>query len=193
MLDFVKVRSKELSFAELCQDLTVANLRQLTDEMIDFQLNLIKDCVDADVVFLPEDPDAFDSYAEDEAEANIAWTLGHVIVHTTASAEENAAQAANLARGVPVDGRMRYEVPWETVSTIEQLRQRLEESRRMRQSFLNAWPDVPHLENTFKPNHPKATPRTPIMQFVGGLAHDDSHLNQIADIVRQAQAARTNS
>jgi hypothetical protein len=188
VLDFNKIRNKELTLAELCQDLSVDDLRRLTDEMIDAQLNLIAVATDADVVFTPEDPDAQDRYAESEAEVNLPWSLGHVIVHVTASSEESAAQAANLARGVKIEGRMRYEVPWEMVTRMDQLRQRLEESRRIRQAFLNTWPDVPHLENTYTPNYPKARPRNPIMQFVGGLAHDDAHLGQIAEILRQARA-----
>ena len=190
MLDFDKVRNKELTMVELCQDLTVNDLRYLTNEMIDTQLSLIQGAVDEDVIFLPVDPEAHDSNAETEAEVNLAWTLGHVIVHTTASAEENAAQAANLARGVAIEGRMRYETPWETVSTVRQLHHRLEESRRMRLAFLDVWPDEPHMENTYTPNYPKAKPRNPVIQFAGGLAHEDSHLAQIKEIMRQATTAR---
>jgi hypothetical protein len=190
MLDFSKVRNKEMTMADLCQNLTLTDLHRHTDEMIDTQITLIAAAADADVVFVPVDPEAHDSYAENEAEINIAWTLGHVIVHVTASSEESAAQAASLARGVAVEGRMRYETPWETVVTVQQLHQRLEESRRIRHAFLNAWPDKPHMEKTYTPNYPKAKPRTPVMQFAGGLAHDDSHLAQIGEIMRQALAAR---
>jgi hypothetical protein len=190
MLNFAKVRNKEITLAELCRELTVHDLHRLTDEMIDTQIGLIAEAVDADVVFVPIDPEANDSYAENSEEVNLAWTLGHVIVHATASSEETAAQAANLARGVAVAGRMRYETPWETVRTIEQVRSRLEESRRIRHAFLNTWPDQPHMENTYTPNYPYAKPRNPIVQFVSGLSHDDAHLEQIKDILRQAGAVR---
>ena len=190
MLDFNKVRNKELTMAELCQGLTIDDLRHHTQEMIDLQFKLISEAVDADVVFVPVDPEAHDSYAENEDDVSIAWTLGHVIVHVTASSEESAAQAANLARGVAVEGRMRYETPWEKVTTVKQIHQRLEESRRIRLAFLDAWPDVPHMDNTYTPNYPKAKPRTPVMQFAGGLAHDDSHLLQIKEIMRQALESR---
>jgi len=192
MLDFSKVQRKELSLDELCKDLTVPDLHRLTDEMIDKQLDLIHEATDADVVFIPEDPKAYDSFAEDEADVNLAWTLGHVMVHVSASSEESAAIAANLARGVPVEGRMRYETPWETVSTIEQVRQRMEESRRIRHAFLNAWPDQPLLETTITPKYPGATPRNAVVQFAGGLRHDNSHLDQIRDIMEQAKAHRSN-
>jgi len=190
MLDFTPVRNKEITLAELCQGLTVPDLHRLTDEMVDTQLALIAASTDGDVVFVPDDPEAHDTFASVEAEVNLAWTLGHVIVHTTASSEESAAIAANLARGVAVENRMRYETPWESVTTVSQLHQRLEESRRMRHAFLDAWPDRPDLENTYIPYPAKPKPRNAVMQFVSGLSHDDSHLGQIKNILQQAQAAR---
>lgn len=99
MLDLTRVRSKEMTFAELVADLTVRDLRDLTNEMIDFQLDLLAECTDADVVFVPQDPEANDPYAADTADAEIAWTVGHLVVHVTASSEESAALAAEMARG----------------------------------------------------------------------------------------------
>jgi hypothetical protein len=150
MLDFTPVRNKELSIERLCAQLSVQDLRRLTDEMVDTMLALIGGCCDADVVFVPDDPEAEDTYASDPDETFLPWTLGHVIVHTTASSEESAFLAAELARGVPQrEGRSRYEVPWQSMTTIEQCRQRLEESRRMRLASLDLWPAPPHLENLF--------------------------------------------
>jgi len=190
LLDFDPVLTREISFNELVADLTIEELRDLTNDMIDTMLDLIADCADVDVVFVPEDPDADDSYAVDEAEANIAWTLGHVIVHTTASSEESAALAAELARGVEYHGRSRSEVPWQTVTTIEQCRLRLEESRRMRLASLEMWPDEPHLNNRHMP-YRFVGELNAIGYFVTGLFHDDSHLAQISNIVEQARAARS--
>ena len=65
MLDFKAVKQKEISFAELVSDLSPDDLRDLTHEMVDKMQDLIRDCVDKDVVFEPKDPDAYDSYAED--------------------------------------------------------------------------------------------------------------------------------
>jgi hypothetical protein len=189
MLDFSRVRSKDITMAELCAGLTPEDLRRLTHEMIDAQLALISQCTDADVVFVPSDPQAHDEAAATAEETSIAWTLGHVIVHVTASSEESAALAAELARGVAFHGRSRWEVPWPTVTTIAQCRARLEESRRMRLASLEMWPDQPRLDNTYQAweNGPHINT---IERFVRGLSHDDSHLAQIAEIVRQAQAAR---
>ncbi|HSN76916.1 MAG TPA: GNAT family N-acetyltransferase [Anaerolineae bacterium] len=189
MLDFTPVRNKSLTIDQLCADLGVDELRRLTHEMVDTMLALIANCTDAEVVFVPEDPQAEDTYAIDPSEVFLPWTLSHVIVHTTASSEESAFLAAGLARGVPYsEGRSRYEVPWRTVTTVEQCRQRLEESRRMRLASLNLWPDPPHLDNLF-PTRSGARYNA-IARFVLGLWHDDSHLAQIAEIVRQANEAR---
>ncbi len=190
LLDFDPVLTREISFNELVADLTIEDLRELTNDMIDTMLDLIAGCADADVVFVPEDPDADDSYATDDAEQNIAWTLGHVIVHTTASSEESAALAAELARGVEYHGRSRSEVPWQTVTTIAQCRHRLEESRRMRLASLDMWPDEPYLDNRHMP-YRFVGELNAIGYFVTGLFHDDGHLEQISNIIQQAQAART--
>jgi hypothetical protein len=186
MLDFAPVRDKTITIDQLCAGLTVDGLRRLTGEMVDAMLGLIAGCTDADAVFTPDDPEAEDTYASDPDEVSLAWTLGHVIVHTTASSEEAAFLAAELARGVPYrEGRSRHEVPWQSVTTIEQCRHRLEESRRMRLASLDLWPDPPHLDNFFTTR--SGARYNAIVRFVFGLSHDDSHLGQIAEIVRQAR------
>lgn len=138
---------------ELVAGLGPHDLRRLTNEMIDDMLAAIGGCTYVDVVFVPVDPEANDPYADNAADAELAWTLGHVIVHTTASAEESAALATVLARGAAIHGRSRYETPWQTVTTIAQCRQRLEESLRMRRlASLAMWPDPPHLDNCYAPS-----------------------------------------
>ncbi|KPL86949.1 DinB family protein [Ardenticatena maritima] len=185
---FAPVNRGEQSLAERVAELTRDDLREMTNRMIDAMLALIADCTDADVVFVPHDPNAYDPFAPEE-EQTAAWTLGHVIVHTTASAEEAAFIAAELARGVPYHGRSRYEVPWQTMRTIAQCRHRLEESRRMRLATLDVWPDEPHLDNTYVP-FDMAGELNAVGAFVVGLWHDSDHLGQIEEIVRQARAAR---
>ncbi len=184
-LDFTPVRERRLTLTELTADLTPADLRDLTNSMIDAMLDAIADCRDEHVTFLPDDPHAYDPHAANPNDIYTPWTLGHVIVHTTASAEEAAFLAAELARGVPNHGRSRYEVPWQTITTIAQCRQRLEASRRMRLASLDLWPDPPHLEVTHTP-FPFGSPLNAIAYFVLGLWHDDEHLGQIREIVRQA-------
>ena len=189
MLDFQSVRERKTKLVDLAIGLTKDDLRRLTNEMIDTQLKLIADCTDADVVFQPVDPGAKDDAAATEAEKEIAWTLGHVIVHGTASSEEAAFLAAEMARGVVNHGRSRSEVNWTTVTTIAQCRARLEESRRMRLAAIEMWPDKPNTELHFEP-FPTAGQRNCFAQFIGGLSHDDSHVAQVAEVVRQAKTAR---
>jgi hypothetical protein len=192
MLDFARVRAKECTMQEMSQGLTRDDLRRVTNEMIEIELGLIATCTDADVVLVPEDPEANDSFAAAPDEIKIAWTLGHVIVHVTASAEETAFVAAEMARGVPQrEGRSRAEVPWQSITSIAQCRRRLEESQRMRLATLDVWPDEPHLDNLFR-WRPDGPAYDPIARFLQGLNHEHSHLAQIAEIVRQAKAARVN-
>ena len=168
---------------------TRADLERLTETMIAAMREAIAECQDADVTFVPEDPQANDTFASDASVVNLAWTLGHVIVHTTASAEEAAFSAAEMARGVERAGRTRYEIPWESVTTIAECRARLAESRRMRLASLDLWPDPPHLETEFRYN-PESKPLDAYARFAGGLRHDNSHIDQIREIVRQARAQR---
>ncbi|GHO45868.1 DinB family protein [Ktedonospora formicarum] len=152
MLDFSSVKNGSKTFAELAAGLTKADLYHLADEIVDTIQEIIADAVDADVVFVPDDPQANDAFGKPE-EVHLAWTLGHVIVHTTASSEEAASLALVLARDLPVEGRSRYEVYWKTITNVAQIRQRLEESRHMCKSMLDAWPNEPHLDVTFM--HPR--------------------------------------
>jgi len=189
MLDFAAVRRGEKTINDLAAGLSVADLRALTHEMVDHQLAQIANATDADVVFVPSDPNADDPYAADEADRNISWTLGHLIVHVTASSEEGAFLAAEMARGVAREGRSRSEIPWQSVTTIAQCRGRLEESRRMRLASLDIWPDEPYLDLTVA-GRPGTPPINAVGRFLRGLSHDASHLEQIDEVVRQAQAAR---
>lgn len=189
MLDFNLVRNREKTMQQLADGLTIDDLRRLTNEMIDTMLGYIADSADEDVQAPIADPEANDTFAGTPEVVGLAWTLGHVIVHTTASAEESAALAAELARGVEFHGRSRSEVAWETVTTIAQCRARLEESRRMRLASLAMWPDQPYLENTYEP-YASMGQINAVGRFIAGLSHDDSHLGQIERLAREARALR---
>ncbi len=184
MLDFAKVRQGEQPLADLARDLSPADLHRLTDEMIDTVLAIIAEATAADVVFVPEDPAAYDT-AGISAEINLPWTLGHVILHTTASSEESAALASTLARGIEVEGRSRYEPDWSTIRGVAQVRERLEESRRMRHAFLDTWPSQPHLDVIYTA-FTKYGPLNAPARFLLGLMHEDEHLEQLREILRQA-------
>jgi hypothetical protein len=108
VIDFEPMRRKEVSLQELSEGLSREDLANLTQEMCEEQLVLIADAEDGDFVFVPSDPDANDIFAASAEDVGLSWTLGHVIVHATASSEESAALALVLARGLPVEGRSRY-------------------------------------------------------------------------------------
>jgi hypothetical protein len=185
MIDFTPIREKNVTWSEFATKFTKQDLIDQTNSLIDKILELISSCTDADVVFVPDDPDAEDPLAENPEDVNLSWNLGHVIVHLNASAEESAFLAAELARGVEVESRRsRWEVPWETVTTIEQCRGYLKESRRMLLASLEMWPDEPHLENYYETK--SGIKVTPILRFLFGQSHADSHLGQIEEIVNQA-------
>lgn len=189
MADLHLLQEEEFIISSLRGALSRSELREMTNQMIDQIQSLISGCQDSDVIFLPDDPEAYDPAAQDERDLYIAWTLGHVIVHTTASAEESAALAAELARGVPYRGvRSRYEIPWQEMKRISQCQERLEESRRMRLASLDMWPDRPHLTNSYK-NSWFPGPINATVQYLLGIRHEYTHLEQIAEIINQSRKA----
>jgi DinB superfamily len=189
MLNFDAFRNKQISLAELVAPLGLNDLRDLTHEMVGQMEALLENGRETDVAFQPVDPAAHDRFATQPDDLTLPWTLGHIIAHTTATSEESAAVAAELARGVPFHGRSRFEVPWQTLTTLSACRQRLAESRRMRLASLEMWPTAPHLDNLAEiiPSWP---PLNAPGRFVLGLMHDDSHLAQMGEVLRQAEAAR---
>jgi hypothetical protein len=188
MIDFSPVRDGHLDLGDLALGLTTADLARASQAFTSDLLVRLESAEDADLTFVPQDPEANDSFADDSAEVNLAWTLGHVIVHLTASAEEAAFLAAELARGVEPHGRSRYEVPWPTLTTIAAGRARIQESQRMLEASLDSWPDEPHLDIAFTTS--RGTTRNAPARFLGGLLHTDAHLEQVSDILGQARAAR---
>src|SRR5436305_1673641 len=102
--------------------------------------------------------------------------------------------ALNLRRGCHFLHRVfsRYEVPWRSVHTIDQVRHRFEESRSMRMAMLDAWPVEPHLEVTYSISS-RFGPYNATTRFLMGLYHDDDHLGQLREIMRQVREARSSS
>jgi hypothetical protein len=174
-IDIPAVIEKRRTLIEETAGISVGDLAGLTSELYDRLTEATAGIDDTEVVFVPDDP------AEDGAPG---WTLGHVIVHLTAGLEENAAQGATLARGAEITGRPRYETPWEEVTTAAQVRQRLNESRRQTHAFLDAWPDAPHLANTYE--HPYFGPVNAVGFHILGINHGKGHLAQLEEIQRQA-------
>ena len=194
MIDFSPMRDGEVSFIDYAAQvrLGTAELRALSDESIDFLLGLLDGLSDADIVFAPDDPEADDPFAVD-GEETIGWNFGHLIAHVTASSEEGAALSSLLARGVPASERPRYETPWRDITTVAQVRQRLEESQRMRNAYLETWPDTPLLD-VVRVVSERFTARFGEMNapaaFLFALSHEVGHYEQIEEVKRQALGAR---
>src|SRR3979411_2617320 len=100
VIDFGPLNRGEASLQGLTDGLDRDDLARLTNEMCDLQLGGLEGGVDADVVTVPEDPDANDTFAASPEDVGLSWTLGHVVVHATASSEESAALALVLAPGL---------------------------------------------------------------------------------------------
>ena len=194
MIDFSPMRDGQLSYLEYAaqENIGPAELRSLSDESVDFLLSLLENLTDSDVVFDPDDPGADDPFAV-AGEEHIGWNFGHLIAHVTASSEEGAALSSLLARGIPASERPRYETPWRDITTVPQVRQRLEESRRMRNAYLETWPDAPLL-HVVRDISERFTARFGEMNapaaFLFGLSHEVGHYEQIEEVKRQALAAR---
>lgn len=185
MIDFSAVFSGQRKIGELAADVTLAELKAADTQQIDEMVGLVRDLSDAQAVFVASDP---------AAEGGIGWNVAHLIAHVTASSEENAAVSSILARGIdyPFEPRLRAEVDWTTLTTTAACLQRLEESRRMRQGYLSAWPDQPRLD-THRALPPAFAERVGSINAVGavllGLIHEAGQFAQLRDIVAQAKAA----
>lgn len=197
MIDFAPMQNGDISYMDYAgrHAIGAAALREISDKSINYLLSLLDGLTDADIVFMPEDPEAEDPFAV-AGEEEIGWTFGHLIAHVTASSEEAAAFSSMLARGVPASERPRYETPWRDIETVAQVRQRLEESRRMRNAYLQTWPDSPLLD-VLRQVSERFTARFGGMNapaaFLFGLSHEVGHYDQIAEVKRQALAARSNA
>ncbi len=194
LIDFSPLANREVSALEFARQFTLADLRAATHSYIDAMHAIIQDASDAEVVFQPLDPDAHDPFAV-AGEEKLAWNLGHLVAHVTASSEEGAAFSALLAQGVQLHDeslRLRYETPWREMTTVAKARQRLEESRRIRLAYLAAWPDAPHLD-VFRPRSARFVQRFGQMNapaaYLFGLWHEDGHLAQMREVRRQAREA----
>lgn len=194
LIDFSRVDSGELTMYQLTQslNLSVADLRAATHTSLDAIVSIIADSGDAHLTFAPHDPDANDEFAPPELQ-HIGWNAAHIVLHVTASAEEGAAVASVLARGIPYvrEPRLRYEPAWQSVTTRAQVLARIEESRRMRLGYLDTFPDAPHLD-VFQDLSEKFTERFGVMnapaRFLFGLKHEYAHLDQLREALRQARA-----
>jgi len=185
MLDYQSVRDQKISLHNLVKSLTRDDLRRELNEMVDEIQHRIAEATDADVVHEPVDPEADDPHAV-PGEEKLPWTLGHVIVHLTATFEEAASISQELARGVEYHGRSRWEYPFRRARTIAFCRARLEESRRMSLASLDMWPDAPQLYNTYS-LMVGSPPYNAVSRFALGLKHAYDHLEHISKLLQHSK------
>jgi len=170
----------QITFAEVLEGIDYKEFPGVAEELYNEIETIIAGASDGAVSFTPKDP-----ALQDPGEAG--WTLGHVIVHLTAGLEELSAMAAMQARGVSPEGRLRYEIPWETVTTAAQVNHRMTESRRIVKAFFGGWPDEPHFETT-RVAIPQLGPMNCNATFMLGLMHTKGHLEQLREIMGQAKS-----
>ncbi|MBX3013122.1 MAG: DinB family protein [Caldilineaceae bacterium] len=185
MIDFTLVANGTKKLSELAETVGLEELQETTNAQIDEMVVLIRNLSDSEVCFVAADP---------EAEGGIGWNVGHLIAHVTASSEENAAVSSILARGIdyPFEPRLRSEVDWQTLTTTALCLQRLEESRRIRLAYLNAWPDQPRLDRyRALPDAFAAMvgPLNAVGSGLLGLVHEVGQFAQLRDIIAQARQA----
>lgn len=191
LIDFTSVRGDRARIAEFSEQFTLADLRAWVSRYVNATREIVDSVTDADLFYLPHDPDANDTFATNEDEKFIGWSLAHLVLHVTASAEEGATFTSLLARGIAlaVGTRTRWEKDWKLVTTRAEIEQRLAECERLCLSYLSAVPDNPHLD-VFR-NMPEKLSHLRI-NAVGALLfslmHWDEHLPQFRQVADQARA-----
>ncbi len=190
LIDFSPVNDGQIKLYDFAQALSIDDLRAATNASLDTILAILGSADDAQMTFIPNDPNADDEHAPPE-ERYQGWSLAHLVVHVTATSEEASAYSAILARGIsyPREPRLRYETDWHTVKTRASVVQRLEESRRIRLAALAMWPDLPHLDTQREVSEnyvAKLGVSNAKSAFIAGLKHEHAHHAQIEATAKQA-------
>ena len=176
-IDLTPVYAGKIAYSDILRDLHHVDLYRLTDDLFVSLESQLASATDAAVLFIPHDPAASDPVEQ-------GWTLGHVVAHLTATLEEAATVAVLLARGVSVEQRLRFETPWEQLSSLQLVLARLQECRRICRALLDAWPDEPHLDITMT-LIPLIGPMIAIGFYVLGISHGQEHLPQLDEVLHQ--------
>ncbi len=189
LINFQPVYNKEKTLGDLASQYSNADLHAALNSYVDFTIQIINSVSDEQALYIPPDPDANDPYATTEAEHHVGWSLVHLVMHVTASAEEAAAFSSILARGIAIGGRLRSERDWRQVTTCAEAVARLEECRRMCLAYLGTWPDQPDLTTVriMPENMSWMKPNAPI-QFLAGLMHWQAHVEQFQQVAEHAHS-----
>src|SRR5258708_31685287 len=141
LINFQPVYNKEKTLGDLASQYSNADLHAALNSYVDFTIQIINSVSDEQALYIPFDPGANDPYATTEAERHVGWSLVHLVMHVTASAEEAAAFSSILARGIAIGGRLRSERDWRYVATCAEAVARLEECRRICLAYPGTWAD----------------------------------------------------
>src|SRR5258708_4693143 len=201
-----RILEGKTSYADVVRDVRPVDLRMKTEQFFDAVQSIIAEATDAAVMLVPVDHEAQSApetameiiaaregrWVRGEEDASegvkLGWTLSQVVAHVTAILEDGMACAAMLARGVRLEGRLLYEVPWKSMTKASHVQARVRESRRICLALLDAWPDQPHLETTVI-RIPEIGPLNAIGIGMSGIFHGPMHLDQLREIIRQAKKA----
>jgi hypothetical protein len=189
LIDFQPVFKKEKTLIDLANEYSHAGLGDALNSYVDVTLQIINSVSDEQAQYIPFDPEADDPHAATEADRHIGWSLIHLVMHVTATAEEAAAFSSILARGIAIGGRLRRWRNWRAVTTCAETVARLEECRRMCLAYLATWPDRPDLstKRTMPEDFKWPGPNAPI-SFLAGLMHWHKHIEQLQQVAEQARA-----
>jgi hypothetical protein len=189
LINFQPIYNGEKSLGDLAGEFSNADLVAALNSYVDFTIEVIESVDDTQVTHIPHDPDADDPYAASDADRHAGWSLVHLVMHVTASAEEAAAFSSILARGIAIGGRLRSEQDWRQVTTCAGTVARLEECRRICLAYLATWPDRPDVTTVrIMPEHLTwMKPNAPV-SFLAGLMHWHKHVNQFRTVAEQARS-----
>jgi hypothetical protein len=189
LIDFQPVFQKEKTLLDLANEYDHADLGAALNSYVDFTLQIINGVGDEQATYIPYDSHADDPHALAKADRHIGWSLVHLVMHVTATAEEAAAFSSILARGIAIGGRLRSERNWREVTTCAEAVARLEECRRMCLAYLATWPDRPDLATVriMPENLSWMKPNAPI-SFLAGLLHWHKHIEQFQQVAEQVRA-----
>lgn len=180
LVQFETIHNKEQTLGDLAGQCGVSDLRETLNSYVERTVGIIGGLTDQQVILIPYDPAADDPYAASKEERHVGWSLAHVVLHVTASAEEAAAFSSILARGIAIGGRLRHECDWRQITKTAELVSRLEECRRICLAYLSTWPDEPDLETTrVMPENISWMKANAPLCFLFGLMHWHSHMEQL--------------
>jgi hypothetical protein len=192
LIDFTPLFNKTMSALEFSRQFTLDDLRVATNTYLDIVRDLVQDFDDSQLTYDPKDDNARDDYASTPEEVYMGWSLAHLVLHVTASLEEGATISSLLARGIPIEGRFRYEPNWQAVTSRSQILNRIEESRRMCLAYLDTWPVEPHLDvyRKYPPTSRYANVQINApAAYLNSMSHLAGHLDQFREVARQVRDA----